>query len=1391
MEPSCGGNIVRYVGDVVRFVIEGVPSGYSSVLRTNIGRGKEIREGIIKSIQEPEVQLETSWRDIPMRRGADCFDVSLALSEVGWFQAKAYTLDSNDNQYWPEGDNIGISVHPNSCRAGNTIYCAFPRMFGANMYSNNSQAGLDDQRILSLDEQGYTVIPSSGTFRSLTKEFPHIFEALGCKILHLLPVGPTPTTYARMGRFGSPYACGDLTAVDPALVEFDKRTTGVEQFCEMADSAHGYGAQVFLDLVINHTGWGSRLQNQHPEWFLRESNGDFASPGAWGVTWGDLVELNPNHGELWEYLADAFLTWCRRGVDGFRCDAGYKVPMQVWRYIIARVRVEFPNAIFLLEGLGGGWEDTSGLLTKGGMQWAYSELFQEFSGNNVSGYLDHAHSQSVQVGTLVHYSETHDNERLSSKGKGWSLMRNSLCALTSVNGAFGFTNGVEWQAQERVNVHSSRGLNWDSEDNIVEELSRLNSILANHPCFFEGANLRRESKPDSPVYVLWRISEDNIHKLLVLVNLDEENSHEYTVGKGKYIDLISGREIFVSTDPVTLEAMQVLCLSSKNSLDDLDTCYLTKRSQAALAMQCMAHRFEPEELAGFEWQKAAGLISKNAIAFISLVARSNSLNDIMDLDNSNHVDDFYPMVSVWKPSDSDRILPVPDKNWLIVSDEEPFRVSLGSRSESSVSMKTGHIAVFSPKKMNSEESIIFRRAIEAGRKIEGLVRFLPILPDDNQISCDDLRSGKAKFIKPLALLTNGRGGMSRICVDLGEITSKYDCLLGANLDEYSPVDRHIFAKRLRVWAVADGFISQLNLNNLIEFTPGMPSRWKFLVSAGDSRSVEVEMELALVPNKNSTLVKFTRKENQPQKGRCLKRGKGFSLTARIDIEDRSFHSETYLDGSAEKFFNDKITSDKSGFTFAPTPERQLDVVIDRGLFHQQMEWCRSVEHANEASRGHCPTGDACSPGWFEIPLMPASSATIEVSAESAGCEMPVSGAVKISFRNRLEEALSQFIVKRGSGSTVIAGYPWFLDWGRDTFIVSRGLLSAGRVNDVLHIVNTFACLEKAGTLPNSLNGQDHSNRETSDAPLWFSLVVEELGEEHLHKNIGDGRYLEEVLISIGNGYRKGTSNGVHMDESSGLIWSPSHFTWMDTNYPAGTPREGYPIEIQALWIRLLKHLHRLNPEGEWGDLADRATDSLNSLYGNQNDLWLSDCLHSKSGVNAINAQKDGYLRPNALVAVALDGIEHELARKTVLAARDHLIVPGGIRTLAPLDVVFPLEIKSPNGDLLNDPYKPYWATYEGDEDTRRKPAYHNGTAWMWPFPSFCEALSKSWDGEASAVHAAKSYLLSAEPLLNEGCIGHLPEILDGDAPHMQRGCDAQAWSVSEVLRVWNFLNKYE
>ena len=121
------------------------------------------------------------------------------------------------------------------------------------------------------------------------QQVPHLVDTLGCRILHLLPINPTPTTYARFGRFGSPYAALDFTAIDPALVVFDKTTTAIDQFRELTSAVHLRGAQVFLDLAINHTGWGSALQDDHPEWFKRNADGTFHSPGAWGNTWADLV----------------------------------------------------------------------------------------------------------------------------------------------------------------------------------------------------------------------------------------------------------------------------------------------------------------------------------------------------------------------------------------------------------------------------------------------------------------------------------------------------------------------------------------------------------------------------------------------------------------------------------------------------------------------------------------------------------------------------------------------------------------------------------------------------------------------------------------------------------------------------------------------------------------------------------------------------------------------------------------------------------------------------------------------------------------------------------------------------------------------------------------------
>src|SRR4030095_4822440 len=289
------------------------------------------------------------------------WSLSFSLTEVGFFKAKAYAIDAEGRQHWPEGPDAGVSVHPDSYRTFNTIYCAFPRMFGETKARLTTVDQKLEPLLATLDKDVFTVIPASGTLRDLIKELPHIIDTLGCRILHLLPVNPTPTTFARFGRFGSPYAAEDFTMIDPALVEFDKRTTGVDQFCELTYATHLKGGRVFLDVVANHTGWGSTLQENHPEWFLAHKNGQCASPGAWGTTWEDLVELDHRNPVLWEYLAEVFLVWCRRGVDGFRCDAGYKIPVRAWQYITARVLEEFPETIFLLEGLGGSWEATENL----------------------------------------------------------------------------------------------------------------------------------------------------------------------------------------------------------------------------------------------------------------------------------------------------------------------------------------------------------------------------------------------------------------------------------------------------------------------------------------------------------------------------------------------------------------------------------------------------------------------------------------------------------------------------------------------------------------------------------------------------------------------------------------------------------------------------------------------------------------------------------------------------------------------------------------------------------------------------------------------------------------------------------------------------------------------
>jgi len=763
----------------------------------------------------------------------------------------------------------------------------------------------------------------------------------------------------------------------------------------------------------------------------------------------------------------------------------------------------------------------------------------------------------------------------------------------------------------------------------------------------------------------------------------------------------------------------------------------------------------------------------------------------------------YPRVITWTLPDARRVTPVPPGHWLLIEDTAPFRAGLRSRNKNtatihaqSIAAGNRHIACFAPGDSAAETELILERYAVISQKISAAIRFLAPGPPASTFNLQP---------STLVLLTNGLGGMARLCVDLGRVNSKYDCVLGANLDLDFPVDRHVFVKRIRVWVNADGFLSPLDFKNLASFKAGPPAAWNFVANAGDGRTVEIELRAEMVEGTNTTVFQFSRPTEKSAHGKQLPANCDVRLTVRCDIEDRNFHSETKRNGGADFHFssNTRTLDKKTGFAFTPAPDRQLLVFSDTGEYHSQPEWCENIPHPVEQTRGQAGSGDAYSPGWFEIPLTKGAKAVLAATADA---NPPSPKKIKIEpskndFPTQLERAARQFVVRRDKGKTVIAGYPWFLDWGRDSLICARGLLAAGMTQEVKQLLLTFAKFEKNGTLPNTIHGNDVSNRDTSDAPLWFAVVCEEFSETQNPKlktqNFFEtkvdetGRTIRDVLASIGENYACGTPNGIRMDSDSALIWSPGHFTWMDTNFPAGTPREGYPVEIQVLWIRLLRQLEKISATAEqkkWRDLARHATASFEKLFWLEECGWFADVLLGGSRVIARDATASDALRSNGLFAVSLGLVAGERAKRCVEAAQKFLVVPGGLRSLAPLPVAVPLPVFSNDGRPLNDPRNPYWPRYEGDEDTRRKPAYHNGTAWTWTFPVFCEALARAWDFSPEAVAAAKSYLGSSEKILNEGCLGQIPEILDGDAPHAQRGCDAQAWGVTEALRVWKLLN---
>ena len=311
------------------------------------------------------------------------------------------------------------------------------------------------------------------------------------------------------------------------------------------------------------------------------------------------------------------------------------------------------------------------------------------------------------------------------------------------------------------------------------------------------------------------------------------------------------------------------------------------------------------------------------------------------------------------------------------------------------------------------------------------------------------------------------------------------------------------------------------------------------------------------------------------------------------------------------------------------------------------------------------------------------------------------------FAAQLRRAARAFIARRGSGKTIIAGYPWFLDWGRDTLICARGLLAAGMTADVEEILLTFARFEKDGTLPNTIHGDNTSNRDTSDAPLWFGIACEELARMSAdaggrpsrkgprkrsrpppafttRRPIHPAASIRDVLRSIATHYAAGTPNGIRMDPESGLIWSPSHFTWMDTNYPAGTPREGLSSRNPGAVDPAAAPGRRHRRTGATGLLEP--TRGPGAGVGREALLAGGTRLvrgPAGGGRGSAGRNRPGQRRApqQRAVPASLGLARGDRAKRTVEAARHYLVVPGALRSLAPRPVSFPLPILGNDGRL--------------------------------------------------------------------------------------------------------------
>jgi predicted glycogen debranching enzyme len=491
---------------------------------------------------------------------------------------------------------------------------------------------------------------------------------------------------------------------------------------------------------------------------------------------------------------------------------------------------------------------------------------------------------------------------------------------------------------------------------------------------------------------------------------------------------------------------------------------------------------------------------------------------------------------------------------------------------------------------------------------------------------------------------------------------------------------------------------------------------------------------------------------------------------------------------------------------SPLPTLRMLVFGDDATFTLKGRRINQVQYPVEESRGYQAQGDLWSPGYFKVGVKRGERASLLASTEPFDTMVVMSSeraldaererrrrliacadpAAQAGIGAELVLAADQFIITpagryeesaraRATGDevrTVIAGYHWFTDWGRDTMISLEGLtLTTGRHLEAGYILRTFAHYVRDGLIPNMFpEGEKDGLYHTADATLWFFHAM----SRYLAVT-GDRMTLDSIypkLAGIVRAHVEGTRFGIRVDPADGLLTQGEdgyQLTWMDAKVDGWvvTPRRGKAVEINALWYNALRLMEQWAVErndaeaGSYRDRAEQACRSFNKRFWNERDGFLFDVIDCEGGGN------DAKCRPNQILAVSLPHavLQRDRWEPVVRVVRDRLVTPVGLRSLAPGDPEF----------------KP---RYYGDLRTRDA-AYHQGTVWGWLVGPYVDALLKAFPNDVAGARAA---VRGFDAHLDDACIGSISEIFDADAPFTPRGCIAQAWSIAEVLRVTCKLN---